>query len=626
MTIRTPLQPKTDQIRPSAAVRGDSLLPRAERLGVIDALLVAVAAAQYFALHRHFIATNQFMFVPVGKLPAWLIAPATLTWGLLTAGALAPMLRNRARLPGELPRGAGPLLFSFLLMFVIWVVLLLNVMGEDLWGFWHLERFECDSYMLLASVLPLALAPVWRRLIRSVKRAILVRRGAPIRIPHWPLFAIAAGLVYAWAFSDRAIMSDGWGMIAMAREYSPLAPEGYREPLSLLLFREASALLAKLGLNAAQVIGGISTFAMLVAFVMLHARMGRWNYTRRQVAAGWLLTLSTLGLTQMFLGHIELYPLLICGMIGTLHTGLDAMDRRRSPAWPAIIYALTLAGHLSAIFILPAVIVMFWLRAVPEGKVLGPASRPVLLRGFAHLLGWGCLIHLPLWLALMLKLEQPGIGSLIGAVTGSLNTGAEQLTFIGSNKATFSAQLAELFGPVNLFKVVQATFYLAGGPALACVVALASRLMGYRPARPVANRPDPKTAAVLWTAFVSYGIYAMAWHADWEWREDWDLFSGLAPLGLLLALRMLMPARGVSRIPLKLLATLTVFAIALAFTQHVYNHTHASFLNNMNKIDHNREYGKYIQREQIIRAYPRFSIYEYKDGRVIIHPPGYRKP
>lgn len=593
---------------------------------MIDGLLIVVAVAQYFALKHHFIETNQFFFAHASRLPAWLIIPAAATWGLLTAGALAPMMRNVARRPGELPPGAGPLMFAWIMMFAIWVVLLFNVMEEEMWGFWHLERFECDSYMLLASVLPLTLAPGWRRLIRSIKLSILLHRRAPIRIPYWPAWGIAAGLVYIWALGDRAIMSDGWGIIAMTRENSVLATEGYREPLFLLLFREVSKPLMKLGLNAAQIIGGINTLATLAVFIMLHLRMRRWDYTQRQLAAGWLLILSTLGVTQMFLGHIELYPLLIFGIVGTIHTGLDAMEHKCSPAWAALFYAFVLAGHLSAIFILPAVVLMFWLRATPPGKIFGPVSRPELLRGFGHLLGWGCLLHIPLWTALMLNLDHPSLAGLIGAVTGSLNTGAENLTFIGSNERTLPSQVGDVLGPANLFKVVQALFYLVGGPALICVVALACRAMRWKPAAPAANRPDPKTAAVLWTAFLGYGFYALTWHNDWTWSEDWDLFSALAPLGLLLALRVLMPARGVARVPLKLLATVAVFAIALGFTQHVYNHTHATFLNNFNKIDASRDYGRFIQREQIIKSYPRFTLFEFKDGRVVTHPPGYKKP
>ncbi len=626
-TMRAPLQPTSGQFLPACAA-SDSPLSRAERAGVIDALLVVVAVVQYFAIERYFRQTGQPLFTPVGRLPAWLIAPATATWTLLTAGALAPLLRRRAaRRPGQLPRGAGLLLFAWALMFVVWVVLLFNVVDEALWGFWHIARLECDSYMLLASLVPLALAPGWRRLVRAVKRALLARRRAPLRIPFLPALAVAAGLLYAWLLGDRAIMSDGWGMIAMARENSPLAPEGYREPLFLLLFRELYKPLSALGLNAARLIGGSSTLATLAVFAMLHRRMRRWNYTRSQLAAGWLLILSTLGLTQMFLGHVELYPLLIFGLVGTLHTGLDAMERRCSPAWPALFYAFVLAGHLSAIFILPAVILIFWLRAVPAGRLCGPVDRPALVRGCAHLFGWGCLLHLPLWTALALKLPHPSLSALVGAVTGSLNTGAENLTFIGSNESTFASQLGDVLGPANLFKVVQALFYLAGGPFLACIVAVAARALGYRPAVPAsAGRPDPKTAAVLWVAFLGYGFYALAWHADWSWREDWDLFSALAPLALLLALRLLMPARGVVRLPLRLLATVSVFAGALAFTQHVYNHTHASFLNNMNKIDYHRDYGRFIQHEQIIKAYPRFTLFEYKDGRVVIHPPGGRNP
>ncbi len=94
-TMRAPLQPTSGQFLPACAA-SDSPLSRAERAGVIDALLVVVAVVQYFAIERYFRQTGQPLFTPVGRLPAWLIAPATATWTLLTAGALAPLLRRRA--------------------------------------------------------------------------------------------------------------------------------------------------------------------------------------------------------------------------------------------------------------------------------------------------------------------------------------------------------------------------------------------------------------------------------------------------------------------------------------------------------------------------------------------------
>ncbi|MCE5228979.1 hypothetical protein LLG95_05215 [bacterium] len=613
-----------DQTVPTAAARPIPPLARAERSGAIDVLLVIVAIAQYYAL-------KQFHLAGSLRIPAWLFGFVAVTWLLLIAGALGSLMRNSPARTGELPRGAGPLLVTWAVMFAVWTLIVFNNWDEVIWGFWHLARFDRDSYAQLSSFMPLAFAPGWRRLYRSLKLAWHARRRAAgrhglVRFPGWPAFAIAAGIVSALVLRDRAIMSDGWGIMGFARRFGIIEPESYREPLFMMMFREEFRVLHHLGLNIGNVVGWTSTVAMTILAFMFHKRMRHWHYTPRQMISAWLLMLSTLGLTQMFLGHIELYPLLIFGLGATFHTGIDAAERRCSPAWPAIFCAFTLAGHLSAIFVLPGVLMIYWMRATPPGRAFTPVSWPVLLHGMGHLLGWGVLIHGCMWLGLMVRLELPTPAGLVGAVTGSLNTGAERLTFIGSNMPTFWLQAREILAPGNLFKMVQAFFYLTGGPLLACLIAIVCRMMGWKPA-PAASRPDPKSAAILWVAFLGYAFYALTWNNDWTWTEDWDLFSGLAPLGFLLALRLLMPLPGVTRLPHALLALACYFVFVLNATQHVYNHTHATYLTVINKFDSSREFGKYIQDMQLEMEFPRYTLFEYKDGRVVVtYPPGYKKP
>lgn len=618
VAVFEPLRETSHQPDANAAARPEPALLRAERSGLIDALFFAATVAEFYFL-------TEYLKTEAYRPPVWLVFPALITWGLLMAGALAPLMRRPTPKPGELPRGSGPVLAVWATLFIAWVAILFNTSDEALWGFWHLCHVNNDEYAVLAALLPVPLAPCWRRWVRRFKLRALKRRRAagnrrPIRVPHWPALAVLGALLYAYLLRDHAIWSDGWGILGFTRNYGRLGPEGFREPLFNLFFREASRPLMAMGLHAGQAVGLFNTIGTIPVFVMFHLQMRHWNYTSRQLAAGWLLIASTLGITQMALGHIELYPLLIAGMVGTIYAGLGAMEGRWSPAWPSIIFAIVLAGHLSAIFILPALLAMLWLRAVPEGRLLGPVDRPVLAQGCLHLLGWGLLIHGPLWLGLMVGLERPTPLGIVAAVGGSLNTGSENLTFIGSDAPTLVAQIRQILGAENLFKVFQALFYLAGGTLLACIAALFARAFGWRPAQQ-AGRPDPRTAAALWVAFGGYFFYTLTWHADWLWMEDWDLFSGIAPLALYLALRMLMPARGVTRVPFHLLAPAAVFALALSVSQHEYNHTRATFLNRSNKVDANRVYGAQIQKLQLTHVYPRFTGFEYVDGKVVAIPP-----
>jgi hypothetical protein len=64
----------------------------------------------------------------------------------------------------------------------------------------------------------------------------------------------------------------------------------------------------------------------------------------------------------------------------------------------------------------------------------------------------------------------------------------------------------------------------------------------------------------------------------------------------------------------------------LGVTQHQYNHSHATYLTVINKFDYSRENGYLIQDAQLEREYPRYTIFEVKNGRVVaIFPRTYTK-
>jgi hypothetical protein len=483
-------------------------------------------------------------------------------------------------------------------------------------------RLHEIEFLVAISLIPLVLAPGVRRIWRSLALAWARRRrrGRRIEAPvRWLLIA-AALIAYPLLLRDRHIMSDGWGVIGMSRVRGDLGIDMYREPGVLLVIREAANLLRPLGINAAESAALTSWLAMIALFALFGRQMSRWQWTRRQRALGWALALSCLGLTQMLLGHVEVYPLLILGTMATMTASLAAAAGRCSPGWPAAAFALTVGGHLSGIFLLPAVVAAVWVRAMPDGG-RRPRMRP-LMTGLLHLLAWGLLVHVPLWTYLMLHLEQPDQRTPLGlfaAMQYSLNTGAEGLTFIGSSAASTFEQLGQILATHNLAKVLHVLFYLSGGPLLVlCVLALGWPLIR-RPSP--AQQIDRRSLAVVIAGWLGYGFYTLTWHNDWPWHEDWDLFSAMAPLTLLLAARLLMPAPGLIRLPRRLVLQICLFAIALGVVQHYFNHTRVCSISAMNKVGWTTHFGQEIQEIQFERAYPRSTAFARKDGKPIIIPP-----
>ena len=620
----------------AAASRGITLA-WIERRGLLDLALAAALALQwrlspYPPCTKAHLSSENMM----GQ-----IIPPVLTWLILGAGGLAPLTRRRAARPGELPAGAGLWVAAYALMALCWFGILMNGNPDELWCMFHLNRMERGDAALWALLIPALLAPGWRRLARAMRLAWLRRRrraasragdglvskkiGGRLRLG----LLIALGALYAWALTDNAIMSDGFGIIHTAESARGLEPKQYREPGTLLLLRAAAHALRPLGLNAAQAIHLTNSAAMLATLALLGWTMHLMGLGRRQRGAGWWLILSSLGITQMALGRVELYPLVELSVTATVTCALAALRGRLSPGWMAAAFALGLAGHLSVVFILPGVLLTLWLWARPIEAIsshpqsafrnpqLNNPQSQTLLRGFGLLLGWGALIHLPLWGWLMTGLEDATPRGLVQAVLGSLNTGAQGAAETKLGTYTLAGKLARLFEPGNLLKPGQVLFYLAGGALLTALLGAGAHLTrSWR----AAERPGAaarRDLAVLGAAFGGYLVYVFTWPNDWSWFEDWDLFSGVTPLAALLTLRWLAPAEGAWRLPPALVRRLCLFALLLALSQHVYNHNYASYLNFSGKATQSRDDGLLIQRYQLQHGWKRFHTYAVENGRVI---------
>jgi len=599
-----------------------------ERRGLIDAALVVVAVVQTLTFHPYFTRKGYFQDYQLApQMTVVILISALLTWLLLGLGALAPLSRRSAARAGRWPVESVLWLAAYGLMAVCWLLVIFNLDPMRLWGFWHLAVFPPWVAAQWVALLPLAWAPLWRRLARGLRLAWLRRRrpGRPGRDARLfrhgrallPWLALTA---YAWLLSDRFVTSDGWGLIGFAQTSTPLQPSGYREPGFLLLHRLIAHTLRPVGLNAMQSIALVNFGATLTTLVLLgwFLRILRLSPAQRRV--GWWLALSSLGVTQMLLGHLELYPLVQLALAATMVLGVASLQADLSPAWFALAFAFGLAGHLSLIFILPGVLLLVWFWS--RGPNAPGRPRRTLARGLAHLLGWGALVHLPLWACLMERLDPATPLALLRAVTGSLNTGASREPFVFERGAPLVQKLTQLFDPLNDFKMIQLLFLVAGGALLIALLIPLARLLR---AWPAARRPDPAASRqllVLLAAWLGYGVYAFAWRAQWDWIEDWDLFSGMAVLGVLCVIRWLMPAPQVWRLPPALVRHVCLFAFTLSLTQHVYYHRNASWLNASGKISFDPTIGPLIQNYQVQHGWMRGFDYSVVNGQVVLHEIG----
>jgi hypothetical protein len=213
------------------------------------------------------------------------------------------------------------------------------------------------ALVVLAALL--ATPPVARWLVRRLRgpaaRLCAATRGVPAGV--W----IAGLIALAWLLRSRRLYGDGAQTVELLEGGQWI---NHKEPLdrllTALLYRAGHALT---GWDAGTAVALVSTLAGAV-FWLAVLRLAR----RRPVpgSGGWpvWLLLGATGTSALFFGHVENYALLTAGTLWTLVLALEAAGDPGRPLWPAALaFGLTFATHLSAIWLAPALVVTWALRA-----------------------------------------------------------------------------------------------------------------------------------------------------------------------------------------------------------------------------------------------------------------------
>ncbi len=219
-------------------------------------------------------------------------------------------------------------------------------------------------WALLTAAALLALPAVSRRAVRaaapSARRLVQALAG----VPGWAWIAllVAAG----WLGRSRVLTGDGAATIGLIQSGELI---NYKEPVdrlvSALVYRAGNALT---GWDAGTAIALVSTLAgaLYWAAVLRFARS-------RPVSGsgGWVVwaLLATIGAVQLFFGHVENYSLLTAGTAWTLVLALEAVADPGRPIWPpALAFGITFAVHLSAAWLAPAMVALWWERVRERGR------------------------------------------------------------------------------------------------------------------------------------------------------------------------------------------------------------------------------------------------------------------
>ena len=246
---------------------------------------------------------------------------------------------------------------------------------DGVWGLVGMLALPPGVRIVLVALAALfAVPPVARLVVRGVRGPAVRWREATRGVPAgvW----IAGLVAVAWLLRSRRLYGDGAQTVDLLERGQWI---NHKEPLdrlfTALVYRVGHAVT---GWDAGTAIALVSTLAGAVFWLAL-LRLAR----RRPLpgAGGWpiWLLLGATGATTLFFGHVENYAWLTAGTLWTLVLGLEAVTEPARPLWPAALaFGLTSAVHLSAVWLAPAMVVAWAVRAKRRSL-----WRPALVEGLS---------------------------------------------------------------------------------------------------------------------------------------------------------------------------------------------------------------------------------------------------
>jgi tetratricopeptide (TPR) repeat protein len=294
-----------------------------------------------------------------------------------------------------------------------------------------------------------------------------------------------------WALRARTqLLGDGavWLATVKSGEHRP-----YSEPLFAALWHGFAALVRSTGrapdaINMAlfSVLCGILA-ALLIAGVAKEIDPER----RRRVVP--MALLLTLGVSQLYFGYIESYPMAAVFILLYLWLALRRAHGMDTPFFAAAALALAMSAHLSALYLLPSYLLLISLEKSPlKRKVLWQVLPIAALVALLFTLGY----------------RPSQWAGPIRAATSGMREGFE--------RATLHRPYA-FFSYGHLADVMNAVLLAMPGPAIL--------LIGWVAATRARFRPFPRTLAVLAAAAIP-GVLLAAWlMTPVAPAQDWDLMA-----------------------------------------------------------------------------------------------------
>ncbi|HYJ32113.1 MAG TPA: tetratricopeptide repeat protein [Candidatus Binatia bacterium] len=324
--------------------------------------------------------------------------------------------------------------------------------SASLWGIHHAAFLDGTTRALVLGLAALGAALLVLSAARGVRQRVAAPRSSKARGPALatilPLYALPLIGIAFWSFRVRSYFL-GDGIVWLANLTSGQFPR-FSEPLSTETWHGYTRALHALGLvpDAASlallsVLCGVITAGLL--WLLAREMAPR---ARGQIAGAALLL--TLGVTQLYFGYIESYPIVSVLVVAYLLAGSRAARSERPEILPGIALALVAAAHIVSLLLAPSYV---WLVA----RMRAPLWRRALLLLVPAILAAGLFAWLRFSVADLLRPFHTMETALQG---GSGAFGFTARGFLSARRWVDLLNLALLLAPVPI--VVLGARLLAG--------------------------------------------------------------------------------------------------------------------------------------------------------------------
>ncbi len=242
---------------------------------------------------------------------------------------------------------------------IIWVSLSAFVTISGKSAFWGLMPSELVSAVWIVPVYIICIAILFSRLVG--KSEYLTRSMPTIPLKrHWSftMAGLALIVLIAWLLrSQNHFLGDGWEFIGGVKEDFSLH---HNEPLDFFIHQLYFRIISYIGVGKGEYAYSTLSVILLAPYLIILWKITKHIAPNKAESLPVFTLLCSTSALQLFFGYVESYTLVNFCIAAFLLSGLWHLEQKqkRLPLVSILLLVLAVALHLSAVVLLPTVVVL----------------------------------------------------------------------------------------------------------------------------------------------------------------------------------------------------------------------------------------------------------------------------